>query len=270
VAQIIQNVDCIDGLAALEAESVDLIFADPPFNIGYEYDSIDDRMTPEKYLAWSEEWLLACHRVLKSAGTLWVASGDEYAAELKVLATKYYWHRSWVIWYYTFGVNCARNFSRSHTHLFYLTRDSTEFTFNSEDIRVPSARQLMGDSRADPRGRLPDNTWVLRPNDAELAFAPCDDVWSFSRVCGTFNERAGFHGCQMPEALLERIIRVCSNPCDLVLDPFAGSGSTLMAAKKLGRRILGFDISAEYVAKANARLAEVPDVTGAPGPSDCE
>jgi site-specific DNA-methyltransferase (adenine-specific) len=237
---------------------VDLAFADPPFNIGYEYDLYDDSRARADYLAWSRLWGEQVLRALKPDGTFWLAIGDEYAAELKVLFQELGFHcRSWVIWYYTFGVNCAKNFSRSHTHLFYFVRDPVRFTFN-DDIRVPSARQLVyADRRADARGRLPDNTWILRPQDLPEAFSADEDTWYFPRVCGTFKERAGWHGCQMPEQLLGRIIRVSSNPGEVVLDPFAGSGSTLVTAKKLGRRWLGFDLSPAYVERIQERLEAV-------------
>ena len=106
---------------------------------------------------------------------------------------------------------------------------------------------MYADSRANPAGRLPDDTWVLRPQDLADCFTAGEDTWYFPRVAGTFKERAGFHGCQMPEQLLGRIIRFCSNPGDLVVDPFSGSATTLAVAKKLGRNYLGFDLSEEYV-----------------------
>ena len=249
--------DCVEGLGRLEAGSVDLAFADPPFNIGYEYDVYDDRTDAEHYLDWTRTWGRAVQRVLKPAGTFWLAIGDEYAAELKLIFQKElgFTCRSWVIWYYTFGVNCTKKFSRSHAHLFHFVKDAKHFTFNSLDIRVPSARQLVyADARADARGRLPDDTWILRPQDLPEGFQPDEDTWYFSRVCGTFKERAGWHGCQMPEQLLGRIIRACSNPGEVVLDPFAGSGTTLVAAKKLGRQWIGFELSPQYAAQAKARL----------------
>jgi site-specific DNA-methyltransferase (adenine-specific) len=160
-----------------------------------------------------------------------------------------------VVWYYTFGVNCTRKFNRSHAHLFYFVKDPKHFTFNDEAIRVPSARQLVYfDARANPRGRLPDDTWILRPQDVPEGFAAGGDTWYFPRVCGTFKERAGWHGCQMPEQLLGRIVRACSHPGDVVLDPFAGSGTTLVVAKKLDRHYLGFELSADYAAQVEARL----------------
>ncbi|MBN1589988.1 MAG: site-specific DNA-methyltransferase, partial [Pirellulales bacterium] len=166
--------------------------------------------------------------------------------------------RSWVVWYYTFGVNCKYKFSRSHAHLFQMVKDPKRFTFNAEAIRVPSARQLVyGDRRANPTGRLPDDTWILRPQDLPDGFRPDENTWYFPRVCGTFKERAGWHGCQMPEQLLGRIIRASSNEGELVLDPFAGSGTTLAVAKKLHRDYLGYELSKDYSAQIRSRLRAI-------------
>jgi site-specific DNA-methyltransferase (adenine-specific) len=231
--------------------------------------------------------------VLKGSGAFWLAIGDEYAAELKVASQKLGFHcRSWVVWYYTFGVNCRHKFTRSHAHLFYFVKDPQAFTFRYDDPenRVPSARQLVyADKRAHSKGRLPDDTWMLppedlsgllndreqsgeehlappseespswtlRPQDLTGGFSAAEDTWYFPRVAGTFKERAGFHGCQMPEQLLGRIIRCCSNLNDLVVDPFTGSATTLAVAKKLGRRFLGFEISPQYVKQGLARLGAI-------------
>jgi site-specific DNA-methyltransferase (adenine-specific) len=253
----LHQTDCIEGLKKLPAESVDLAFADPPFNIGYEYDVYDDNRDGDQYVTWTQRWGEALCRVLKPTGTFWLAIGDEYAAELKLLFQKELGLtcRNWVIWYYTFGVHCKLKFSRSHAHLFYFVKDANHFTFNSLAIRVPSARQLVyADARADANGRVPDDTWILRPQDLPDGFGSDQDTWYFPRVCGTFKERAGWHGCQMPEQLLGRIIRACSNEGDVVLDPFAGSGTTLVTAKKLGRKWVGFEISPNYATQTQARL----------------
>jgi len=256
----LHNQDCIVGMRALPEGVVDLAFADPPFNIGYKYDVYEDRRAADEYLNWTRQWAAALVRTLKPTGTFWLAIGDDFAAELKLIFQRELGLvcRSWVIWYYTFGVNCKMKFSRSHTHLFHFVRDPRHFTFNADRIRVPSARQLVyADSRADSSGRLPDDTWILRPQDLADGFHPTEDTWYFPRVCGTFKERAGWHGCQMPEQLLGRIIRSCSNAGDVVLDPFAGSGTTLAVAKKLGRRFIGFELSKNYAAQIKSRLAGV-------------
>jgi len=265
--------DCVAGMNKLPGGCVDLAFADPPFNIGYDYDVYDDRKQRDHYLQWSREWIAAVHRVLKADGTFWLAIGDEYAAELKLASQEIGFHcRSWVIWYYTFGVNCTQKFSRSHAHLFHFVKDPRKFTFRADDLdnRVYSARQLVyNDVRGNPTGRLPDDTWILRPQDLQDCFTPDEDTWYFPRVAGTFKERAGFHGCQMPEQLLGRIIRVCSEERELVLDPFSGSATTLVVAEKLGRNYLGFELSEEYVKRGQARLENVAvgdRLEGAPEP----
>ncbi|MBI85983.1 MAG: site-specific DNA-methyltransferase [Planctomycetaceae bacterium] len=266
--------DCIQQLGNVKPASVDLVFADPPFNIGYEYDVYQDQRSQDEYLSWSREWMTSVSNVLKPSGTFWLASGDEFAAELKLIAQNEIGLtcRSWVIWYYTFGVNCVQAFSRSHTHLFHFVKDPGDFTFNNDNpaVRVLSARQLVyADGRANAKGRLPDNTWILRPQDApESGFDPSHDTWFFSRVAGTFKEREGFHGCQMPEQLLGRIIRVSSNPGELVLDPFAGSGTTLAVAKKLGRQWLGIELSRDYVSKIKNRVNGCHGGDPLDGPAD--
>lgn len=247
--------DCIQVLAGLPAGSVDLVFADPPFNIGYQYDVYDDRRAKADYLAWTEKWLAAAVRVLKPDGSFFLAIGDEFVAEHKVrLDALGLTMRNWIVWHYTFGVNCAKKFNRSHAHILYYVRDPKRYTFNPDPVRVPSARMTTyADRRANPVGKLPDDTWVLRPQESDEHFQSDSDTWYVPRVCGTFKERLG-HPCQMPEAVLERIIRVATNESALVLDPFAGSGTTLAVAKKLGRNYLGVELSEQYADGVRKRL----------------
>jgi site-specific DNA-methyltransferase (adenine-specific) len=218
----------------------------------------NDRQGRADYLAWTEKWLAAVKRVLKPAASFYVAIGDEYAAEMKIrLDALGLTIRNWIVWHYTFGVSCTRKFNRSHAHIFYYVVDPKRFTFNADAIRVPSARQTTyADRRANPAGKLPDDTWILRPQENGSFFRPDEDTWYVSRVCGTFKERTG-HPCQMPEALLERIVRVSSNAGDVVLDPFGGSGTTLAVAKRLGRRYLGIELSDDYATAIRDRLSRV-------------
>jgi len=252
--------DCLEGMRKLESSSIDLAFADPPFNIGFEYDLYEDQLDADKYVAWCQDWISEITRLLKPSGTFWLAIGDNYAAELKVMMQRELGLtcRSWVIWYYTFGVNCTRKFNRSHAHLLQMVKDPSDFTFNTDTIRVPSARQLVyGDRRANPQGRLPDDTWVLRPQDLPEGFRSDGDTWYFARVAGTFKERAGFHGCQMPEQLIGRIVRASSHEGERVLDPFLGSGTTGSVVKKLNRKFTGFELSPEYVQQSRKRIEGV-------------
>ena len=238
---------CIEGLQKMPADSIDLVFADPPFNIGYDYDVYHDKREAEEYLDWTRKWIGGVKRALKPNGTFWLAIGDEYAAELKLIAQNDlgFTCRSWVIWYYTFGVNCVRGFSRSHTHIFHFVCDP-ETSLSTPRTR-PCACCRRGSWSIRTRGPIQRAGCRTTPGfcgrrTCPTAFAPDHDTWYFPRVAGTFKEREGFHGCQMPEQLLGRIIRL-SNPQDLVLDPFAGSGTTLTVAKKLGRQWLGIELA---------------------------
>ena len=233
--------DCIEVLSALKEPVADLVFADPPFNIGYKYDVYEDRKAYDDYYAWTKLWMRACaEKALKPTGSFWVAIGDEYAAEIKIIGRELGLHlRNWVIWHYTFGQQTRKKFARSHAHLFYFAKDLKAFTFNDKAIRIPSARQTTyADIRANPDGKIPD------------------DVWSFSRVCGTFNERVDWHPCQMPEKVLERIVLASSSAGDVVLDPFSGSGTTCTVAARLKRRYLGIDLSPDYVKLSTQRIAD--------------
>jgi site-specific DNA-methyltransferase (adenine-specific) len=260
--QIIQG-DSIQILNDGPEGWVDLVFADPPFNIGYLYHNYDDRKDVDEYVEWSERWMRAVYRALKPTGSFYLAIGDEFVADLCYVARrKIGFHmRNWIIWHYTFGQQTKKMFAKSHTHILYFSKEKpnsglTNITFNADAIRVASARQTTyGDARANPKGKLPDDVWYLRPPEApEPFFAPEGDTWNVSRVCGTFKEREGWHGCQMPIEVLNRIIKASSNPGDVVLDPFNGSGTTTVAAALLGRRYVGIDQSAEYVDFAKRRL----------------
>jgi len=234
--------DCVEALAADPTFRARLVFADPPFNIGYQYDAYQDRRSYKDYVEWTHRWMSACRQALTEDGSFYIAIGDEFVAEIWRIAV----HelkltmRNWIVWHYTFGQNTRAKFSRAHTHILYFVANAKKFVFNDSEIRTPSARQLIyNDSRAHPKGKIPD------------------DVWRYSRVCGTFKERQGWHGCQMPTKLLARIIRASSDVGDVVLDPFCGSGTTAVTAAALGRRYLPFDISTNYVDRARQRLADL-------------
>jgi len=248
--------DCVEFLDQWPRAFARLVFADPPFNIGYRYSGYDDARAYNEYVDWSRCWMQAAARALTPDGSFYVAIGDDYAAELRVIGREIgLTLRNWIIWHYQFGQNTRDKFVRAHTHILYFVKNPRNMVFRADQTRFPSARHTeYADRRAKPEGRLPDDVWT-----------------EFPRVCGTFKERQGWHGCQMPEALLSRIIRVSSDPGDVVLDPFAGSGTTPATAVKLGRIGIAIEQSEEYAAAATQRLAlatreaiawRVPDADG--------
>ncbi len=120
---------------------IDLVFADPPFNIGYLYHGYNDELKTEDYLKFSADWMKAVHRALKPTGSFYLAIGDEYAADLAVIARRQIGFnlRNWIIWHYTFGQQTKKMFAKSHTHILYFTKEKEGFTFNPDSIRVASA-----------------------------------------------------------------------------------------------------------------------------------
>jgi site-specific DNA-methyltransferase (adenine-specific) len=232
--------DVLDELRKIGAATARLVFADPPYNQGIDYGSGPDadRLSDGVYMTWVEDWLRECLEILTEDGSLWVMISDEYAAEYAVLLRDLGLKvRSWIKWYETFGVNCQNNFNRCSRHLFYCVKDEHKFVFNSDAVTRLSARQeRYNDKRAVAGGKLWDN------------------VWQIARLTGTSTERIPDVPTQLPEELLTPVVLCASDPGDLVIDPFAGSGTTGAVCVKNKRKFIGIDNNEEYVRIANSRL----------------
>jgi site-specific DNA-methyltransferase (adenine-specific) len=255
-------------MSRLQPGCAHLVFADPPFNIDYEYDVYNDLKTFDEYMNWSRVWVAKVARVLHTYGSFWLAIGPDMVADMDVMIRREFgFHRrNWIVWYFTFGQNQPGNFGLSNTHLLYYVTHPAKFTFNADQVRVPSARQaIYKDGRANPEGRTPDATWIIRPQDLPDGFGAESNTWHCPRINGTFKSRAGTPN-QMPEQILGRIIRACSNPGDMVLDPFGGSFTTAVVAKKLNRQWISYEISPDYVTYGQTRLdaAKVGDPLDTP------
>jgi DNA modification methylase/DNA-binding XRE family transcriptional regulator len=238
----LHHLDCLAGMRKRVATgSVRLAFMDPPYNIGIDYgEGVDaDRQPPEQYLS----FLAACFAQLRPAltadGSLWVLIGDEYVAEVACLLKEAgFVFRNWIKWYETFGVNCTNKFNRTSRHLLYTVKDPADFVFNKQAVSRPSDRQVKyDDPRANPDGKLLDDVWLDIP-----------------RLAGTHSERLPEFPTQLPLALLTRVILCASDPDDLVLDPFAGSGTTGVAALQHDRCFVGFEKNARFAELAALRL----------------
>lgn len=239
---MIHNIDVCD--AAMPSAA--LYFADPPFNIGYTYNTHDDNLKPDEYVHWCRKWMERIPRLTHASFFLMI--GDEYVSELDYVAKRLGWQRrNWIIWHYGFGVHCVNQFNRSHTHILYYV-GSKLAPFCSPT--VPSLREaIYADKRARVGGKTPDADWALR-----IADAPSSESWNISRVCGTFKERVGWHPCQMPEEIAKRIILTASSPGDVVVDLFAGSGTFCKVAKETGRAWVGYEKDPLYAEKAQERI----------------
>lgn len=226
-------------MAALPAGSVPLVIADPPYNIGIDYGDgrRADRLADGDYIEWTRRWIAAAARTLADDGTMFVICGQEYAGDHQVAMRDAGLHwRNTVTWRETFGVNCRRKFNRTARPMFYFTKHPRRFTFNVEALTTRSRRQEIGDPRANPAGKV------------------LDDVWTISRVCGTFRERVHGVPTQLPIALVRRVVEGLTRPGELVLDPFTGSGTTGVVCMEHGRRFQGIELREEYAAIARARI----------------
>ncbi len=246
--------DSIVWLKGLPTGSVDLVFADPPYNI--KKADWDDFESHEHYVAWSWEWLKEASRVLKKSGTLYVCGFSEILADVKVAAMPFFKGCRWIIWHYKNKANLGGDWGRSHESIVHF-RKSKDFTFNMDDVRIPyGAHTLKYPSHPQAEtsqygrngnGKEREN-WIPNPKGAKPK-----DVMDIPTTCNGMGEKTP-HPTQKPEELLRKLVLASSNPGDVVLDPFSGSGTTLVVAEQLGRRWLGCDTNAEYNQWAIERL----------------
>lgn len=227
--------DALEFMSDLPESSIDLVVADPPYNLGKDYGNNTDLKAWGEYEEFTRNWLGQAIRVLKPSGSIYVFMGVRFISRLFLLLESEFAlnFNGWITWHYTQGMGRKQGFSPRHEDILYFTK-TQNFTFNLDDIRIP---QKYYRERNNMAGTNPG------------------DVWEFSHVHYCSAEREA-HPTQKPEALLERIIKASSNPDDLILDPFVGSGTTCKVAKVLGRRWLGVDINPEYIAMSQRRLEE--------------
>jgi site-specific DNA-methyltransferase (adenine-specific) len=225
--------DAIHEMSRWPDACVDLLIADPPYNLGKDYGNNLDHKAWYEYEEFTRDWLTQAVRLLKPTGSLYVFMGVRFISRLFLLLEDEFKlnFSGWITWHYTQGMGRKTGFSPRHEDLLYFTR-SPQFTFNLDEIRVPQK-------------------YYRERNN--MAGANPGDVWAFSHVHYCSAERLP-HPTQKPEALLERIIKASSNPGDLVLDPFVGSGTTCRVAQVLGRNWLGIDANPEYNTMSQQRL----------------
>jgi site-specific DNA-methyltransferase (adenine-specific) len=241
--------DCREVLHSLPERSVDLIFADPPFNWDVAYGEWDDSRPRQEYIEFTHEWLDACIRVLSDRGSFWVNIPDDTAAEIVMhLKQRGLAMINWCIWHFRFGQHRVGNFIVSKVHALYFARDRENRVWNPDAVLEPSDRAAIYDDPRTRQTRQPGRRVPL-------------DVWygaNWGRIQGNNRERRRNHQNQIPEVYLERVIRACSNEGQLVLDPFLGSGTTCTVARALGRRSIGVEYSSRNAESAFERIKAGP------------
>lgn len=230
--------DCIEALKKMDEGSVDLIFADPPYNLGKDFgndsDSWKDR---KKYLEWCYTWIDECFRVLKDDGTFYMMNSTQNIPYISIYLQEHYYIVNDIVWVYdSSGVQSKKKYGSLYEPILMATKsEKVKYTFNYQDILVEAktgAKRGLIDYRKNPP--QPYNTKKVPGN-----------VWEFPRVRFRMDEYEN-HPSQKPEALLERIIKASSCVDEIVLDPFGGSFSTAGVAVRLGRKAISMDINKEY------------------------
>jgi DNA modification methylase len=226
--------DAIDLFKTIETESVDLVIADPPYNLGKDYGNNHDLKGFDEYLDFTRNWLTEAKRVLKPEGSIYVFMGVRFISYLYDILDRELemYFNSWIVWHYTQGMGKTKGFSPRHDDILVFNK-SKKFVFNLDDVRVP---QKYYRARNNMRGANPG------------------DVWQFSHVHYSNPNRQN-HPTQKPEGLIERMVLASSNKNDIVLDPFSGSGTTLRVCQQLERKAIGFEINPDFIEMTKQRLA---------------
>jgi DNA modification methylase len=232
------NINIITGNAIVElknikTETVDLIIADPPYNLGKDYGNNLDNKEFDEYISFSEEWLKEATRILKPSGTIYVFMGVRFISYIFNILDKNLGlvFNSWICWHYTQGIGKKIGFSPRHDDILMFSK-TKNYKFNLDNVRIP---QKFYRTKNNMRGANPG------------------DVWHFSHVHYCNNNRQQ-HPTQKPEGLIERMILASTDEGDYVLDPFAGSGTTLRVCQLLKRKCLGIELNNQYVLMIKERL----------------
>ena len=243
--------DAIDALTTqIPDGSIDLVFADPPYNIGKNFNGRKDRWpSDEAYLSWSYQWLELCVSKLKPNGSLYVMTATQNMPFFDIFLRQHLNILSRIVWAYdSSGVQARNYFGSLYEPILFCVKNKDNYTFNSDDILV-EARTGATRKLIDYRKPVPTmyNTKKVPGN-----------VWHIPRVRYRMDEYEN-HPTQKPTALLDRIIRASSNPGDIVLDPFSGTFTTSYVAQVLGRDSIGIEIEEEYV-KIGLRRVNIQEI----------
>ena len=244
--------DSIEWMKTITDESIDMVIADPPYNI--KKADWDDFGSQERYIEWSMRWIEQASRILKPTGSLYVCGFSEILADLKHPSMRYFSSCRWLVWFYRNKANLGKDWGRSHESILHLRKKDFGH-INYDDVRIPYGKHTLkypDHPQADSSqyGRKGSH-WTPNPLGAKPK-----DVVEIPTTCNGMNEKTP-HPTQKPEELLRKLILASSSEGDLVLDPFSGSGTTAVVASQLHRQWLACDENPEYNQWATQRLDSI-------------
>ena len=253
--QKVVNEDCIDGMSKLKDESVDIIICDPPYNIGKDFGNNSDKQEMETYLKWCDKWIKECLRILKPDGTLYIYGFSEILAYIRVRIDV---NVRWIVWHYTNKVTPSLNFwQRTHESILVCSKNPKPH-FNRDDIREPYTegyKKCAGKTRKATKGRFSNGSKETVYKVHQNGALPRDVIKISALAGGAGRKERVNHPTQKPLELCEKLLKASkSSNNNMVIVPFAGSGSECVAAKSLDLNFIGYEINSEYVDLCNSRL----------------
>ena len=259
---LIINEDCIEGMKKLADESVGIIIADPPYNIGKDFGNNSDKQKMTDYLEWCDKWIEEGFRILKPNGTMFIYGFSEILAFIRVRIDLSYNVR-WLVWHYTNkNTPTARFWCRSHESILCCSKDKKPI-FNRDDVREPYTegyvKNAAGKTRKATKGRFSNGETETIYKAHENGALPRDVIKMPALAGGAGKKERVDHPTQKPLDLCEKLIKSSMNKEEenLMVVPFAGSGSECVAAKHLGVNFIGYEINEEYVELCKSRLSEI-------------
>ncbi|MGM3309036.1 adenine-specific DNA-methyltransferase [Anabaena sp. WFMT] len=237
----------------IPSESVDLIFVDPPYNIGKKFGNFYDKWeSEEEYVNWSYKWLDDCIRILKPNGTIYVMTSTQAMPYFDLYLRKKLTILSRIIWHYdSSGVQATKYFGSMYEPILYCVKDKNNYIFNADDIKI--------EAKTGAQRKLIDYRKSV-PTPYKTEKVP-GNAWYFPRVRYRMEEYEN-HPSQKPESLLERIILASSHEGGVILDPFAGTFTTASVAKRLGRKSISIELQEEYLKIGLRRVLGMQEYKG--------
>lgn len=245
--QIVEG-DCVELLKEVPSNSSQLIIADPPYNLGPQFGNRKEWIRDTHWIEWCNEWLSQCHRILQHDGNIFVYGIHHYLCYLQVqmyeIGFKY---RRQIIWNYENGFSTYKRSLATHYEPLLWFSKSDDYTFN--ELREPYKSQERLKNKVTKNGKI----WTPHPNGRIAG-----DVWAFPTLAGKrFSDEKVAHPTQKPLSITNRIVNHFSQPNELVVVPFAGSGTECVSAASNGRRYWGCELNPEFVTLAERRIADL-------------
>jgi len=250
ITPILNNIYLENSLLALKklpAESVDLIIADPPYNIGKNFGQGKISMKKDEYYNWNLAWIEEAHRVLKSTGSIYICIDWQSSCMFQNILEKYFIVQNRITWKRDKGRGSKSNWKNNMEDIWFATK-SDEYTFNLDAVK--EKREVKApyiDSEGNPKDWFEENGQKYRLTHPS-------NIWTDLIVPFWSMPENTEHPTQKPEKLIEKLILASSNNDNLILDPFLGSGTTAVVAKKLKRSYLGFELDKKFYILSHKRL----------------